>query len=315
MTENNQEITILALHGGGTRGVLQAAFLNRLESSIGKSTFELFDMFSGVSIGGIFALLLATNETSASDLKNLFFDGSVKKIFTKNGFSFFPGIFSPKYKAQGKSKVLQKIFKGKKISSCAKSALVPAYDIRHATPVFFSTFSKNVVTTETMLADVADATSAAPTFFPTHFIHEQNGYFIDGGVVSNNPSTIAIIEALNAGYSRKNIKILSIATGEITGDSDKLSKESVGWGALQWLKSGGLIEKLFVAPTITTNFVAETMLGKNYLEVQFDIDSNCIPLDSVGKGILESMVECAEGRFSEIGKEVVEFITRPLYIT
>ncbi len=51
---------ILAIDGGGIRGVIPAYILKQLEIVLGKQTFECFDVIAGTSTGGIISLGLTT---------------------------------------------------------------------------------------------------------------------------------------------------------------------------------------------------------------------------------------------------------------
>ncbi len=70
------------------------------------------------------------------------------------------------------------------------------------------------------MRDVARATSAAPTYFPSAEIKNLNGNkkysLIDGGVGQNNPSKLVIEdikkEALNSGNEKKFL-LVSLGTG------------------------------------------------------------------------------------------------------
>ena len=161
-----QKIFILTMEGGGTRGILQAKFLQLLEEKMGSSVCNLFDFFTGVSIGGIHALILALLEGSASDLCNLYTKKNLHKIFSKSAWITFPMIFSPKYDGKGKTSFLYSIFGERILSSASKNVLVSSYDFINNKPYFFSTFSKNPLTLHTRVCDIADATSAAPVYFP-----------------------------------------------------------------------------------------------------------------------------------------------------
>ena len=51
------------------------------------------------------------------------------------------------------------------------------------------------------------------TFYPAHELSTEQRTFVDGGVVLNNPSIIAFIEAINT-WSEDEIRLLSVGTGE-----------------------------------------------------------------------------------------------------
>ena len=53
---------VLSLDGGGVRGLASVIFLKQLEKETGKTVFELFDFFIGVSAGGLNALHFTINK-------------------------------------------------------------------------------------------------------------------------------------------------------------------------------------------------------------------------------------------------------------
>ena len=53
-------LRVLALDGGGIRGVIPATVLAEIENKTGKRIAEMFDLIAGTSTGGILALALAT---------------------------------------------------------------------------------------------------------------------------------------------------------------------------------------------------------------------------------------------------------------
>ena len=80
---------------------------------------------------------------------------------------------------------------------------------RIGAPVFAHNFPGSHHLDE-LVVDVALRSAAAPTVFPSHQGH------IDGGMVANNPSTVAIAMALGHKTPRpalEDIRVLSIGTG------------------------------------------------------------------------------------------------------
>lgn len=96
------------------------------------------------------------------------------------------------------------------------------------------------------MVEAAMATSAAPTFFPPYKLETVHrtpeGYYalIDGGIFANNPSSLAMAEAMIA-YKRENKNqelqrtdtlVVSLGTGAFTR---KYSYRDVkNWGQLKW---------------------------------------------------------------------------------
>jgi patatin-like phospholipase/acyl hydrolase len=78
------------------------------------------------------------------------------------------------------------------------------------------------------VVDVALCTSAAPTYFPTY-----RGY-VDGGVVSNNPSMCAVAQALEPTTGKqklRDIRVLSMGTGY---NPKYITAENEDWGFIEW---------------------------------------------------------------------------------
>lgn len=67
----NTSFQILALSGGGYRGLYTATILAELERELGGPIARHFDLIAGTSIGGILALALA-NEIPAQKLVEMF---------------------------------------------------------------------------------------------------------------------------------------------------------------------------------------------------------------------------------------------------
>ena len=164
---------ILSLDGGGIRGAATTAFLSRLDEALwnehGKTIRDCVDLFAGTSTGSIIALGLARTELSMERIDALYSVENAQRIFAENGGLFeLDGVSAPKYTAEGKTLVLKEalgedttIGRGEN----GKHVLVVAYAIEKRIPlVVKSTDPRH----EDLLAyRVADASSAAPTYFPT----------------------------------------------------------------------------------------------------------------------------------------------------
>jgi patatin-like phospholipase/acyl hydrolase len=107
----SRRVKVLAIDGGGIRGIIPALVLARIEELTGKRACELFDLIAGTSTGGIIALgvnVPATGATggprwSAGELADMYvsegpkiFDASlVRRIETGDG------LLRQKYSAKG----------------------------------------------------------------------------------------------------------------------------------------------------------------------------------------------------------------------
>lgn len=217
---------ILAIDGGGVKGLYSSTVLEHLEEKYGGNISDYFDMLCGTSTGGLIALALSL-KISTEDISN---------IYLKNGSKIFPkqskikGLYKQIF---GKGKfsdtalkiILEEIFKDKKLSESNNLLCIPSYSVTDARPWVFKYDHKEGDLSRDNKAkyvDVALATSAAPTFFPMAEIDYYNyKQFIDGGVWANNPTLVGLIEALTYYVGKdkkfKKLKILSISSLSNTG--------------------------------------------------------------------------------------------------
>src|SRR6476646_6047412 len=104
-------IKVLAIDGGGIRGVIPAMLLTEIEKRTGRAIAELFDVIAGTSTGGILALGLTKHNSSgkpaysAADLVHLY-EAEGQKIFPKSSLSKIHSLFNEKYPAIGIETVL-----------------------------------------------------------------------------------------------------------------------------------------------------------------------------------------------------------------
>lgn len=215
---NGKAFKILAIDGGGIKGLYSSTILEHLELKYGRAS-DYFDMVCGTSTGGLIALALAM-KIPATD---------VSKIYLEKGQVIFPkrskigGIirqtfWNGKYSDEPLRSILKEIFKDARIKDLHNLVCIPSYSLTDARPwIFKKDHGVLYRDNETLLVDVALATSAAPTYFPLceigRYDHKQ---FIDGGVWANNPTLVGVIEALTyfvgEGRDFQSMEVLSISS-------------------------------------------------------------------------------------------------------
>src|SRR5260370_29674927 len=138
-------ITVLAIDGGGMRGMIPAAFLDKLEQQTGHSVSELFDYVAGTSTGGILALGLGLKRPesgkpyTAAELVSLY-SAQGQHIFSRSllhTIGALGNLNGPKYPEDGVDKVLKKYFAGARLRDTRTNLLVTAYAIELRCPFFF----------------------------------------------------------------------------------------------------------------------------------------------------------------------------------
>lgn len=207
---------ILSIDGGGVRGIIPAVFLQELEKiTNGRKIHELFDLVVGTSTGAILSLALVTPQedgafrTAESMVKK--YETLSKEIFPC-GFKSHCFCYCSKYMYSEAPLVknLEEFFLKKTMNDLYTQTLVTSVDARFSSPYYFRKSNKEHK--KLFIRDIARATSAAPSYFPMARIDDVP--LVDGGVIANNPSVIALIEAYKLlGYGSK-INLISVGTGE-----------------------------------------------------------------------------------------------------
>lgn len=254
---------ILSIDGGGIRGIIPALVLNYIEERTKKRIATMFDLIAGTSTGGILTLGL-TKRNSDSSINNEpeytsgelvnFYHKYGKKIFIENLPTRIDDFIRPKLNPEGRQEVLEELLGEAKVEEALKEILITSYDVELRIPVFFTSnrqaekpdnLESRKICRGFKMVEAAMATSAAPTFFPPYKLdtvhNTAEGYYalVDGGIFANNPSSLAMMEAMishkrNTGkeLQRTDILVVSLGTGSLT-KRYKYS-EVKDWGQLQW---------------------------------------------------------------------------------
>lgn len=203
---------ILALDGGGLRGIFTAAVLSEAEDAFGDAFRMSFDLIVGTSTGGIIALGLASGR-SCKEMLAFYRDLGPKVFGAPRGR--LRRITRPKYDRSRLDELLRGEFGETAImNDLSIPTCITAYELVRGTPrVWKDDHSFGLRSGGDQLVwKVAAATSAAPTYFAPVQLGDADSH-ADGGVWSNNPSMVGITEAVRfAGRELKDIRLLSVGT-------------------------------------------------------------------------------------------------------
>ena len=188
---------ILALSGGGFRGVFTAAFLARCEQEWAFDWHERFQLFAGTSVGALLAAGLAAGRSPADLLEAMKTHG--KTIFPARLLHRPRRLFggAPFRTAPLKAAAEQVLGEHKDtlLSEFPGRLVVTAVDYsRGKTILFASAGLAGNAASRVTIVDAILASAAAPTFFPMVKIGAYE--FADGGLVANAPDLVALIEAM-----------------------------------------------------------------------------------------------------------------------
>lgn len=229
---------VLAIDGGGIRGLIPALVLAEIERRSQRRIFELFDLIAGTSTGGILACALcAPDALPATEVVKLYeeegpdiFSISVGQRIRSGG-----GLLDEKYDDAALDRALERFLADKRLSAARPELLVPAYDTAEPGPYFFKTRKARETpdTDDFPLSVVARATSAAPTYFEP--LEAGPRSLVDGGVFAVNPAMSAYAEvARHDPQAEADVVLLSLGTGQRT--RKRSFSEIKDWGLVEWAR-------------------------------------------------------------------------------
>ena len=202
---------ILSIDGGGIRGIFPASFLGTIEEAVGTPIADYFDLIVGTSTGGIIALALGLGwpGTKVVELYNelgpaVFAGNRLVRFLRHLGWS--------KYDSAPLRHVLERHFGDKQLGHSVKRLVIPSLNLETGEVHVFKTphHPRFQLDYKHRVVDVALATAAAPTYFPTHRL-APGIPLIDGGMWANNPIAVAAVEAFGIlDWPPTDIRILSL---------------------------------------------------------------------------------------------------------
>src|SRR5450432_4160025 len=202
---------ILTIDGGGIKGVFPAAFLATLEDELGGPIGEYFDLIAGTSTGGIIALGLGLGMT-AKEMLQLYRDTGGRIFQRRRPRAPFFGLFRAKHTNAALRHALVAAFGESFLGESRTRLLIPSLDLAAERVHLYKTAHHPALVSDYKVpaVEVALATVAAPTDFPSHMSPEGMPY-IDGSMWARNPLGLAIIEAIGVlDWKRDDIKVLSL---------------------------------------------------------------------------------------------------------
>ncbi|KAJ6697409.1 hypothetical protein OIU85_003751 [Salix viminalis] len=171
------------------------------------------------------------------------------------------------------------------------------------------------------LADVCRATSAAPYYFPPyHFETSKPFNLVDGGVAANNPTFLAVCEAMKEQKTDfHKFVILSLGTGA-ANESGKLEVGDGEWGIADWLwqddHSTPLLDILMTASDEMTEMYMSKVfqcsgLEQNYTRIQVELKHSEAQMDNSSKENLENLEKIGQ-KLATNNDATLEYFARRL---
>lgn len=342
--ESTQPRYILALDGGGMRGIIPAALIHQIAGRLAAMGDERpfaahFDLIAGTSTGALLALALTApigrtrlkiDESGpyyayregvptfwqrirkvqadpiaigtlpwgidTASLEQLYLEHGTT-IFTKNQGRLITQIFMDKYDEVPLENFLKATFGDVPLSDATIPTLIMAYDAQAGIPFSMSSANDHGF----LFWEAARASSAAPTYFKPAYLYdhaeEQMRTLIDGGVVANNPSLYAYIEAKRLYPRASHYHILSLSTAS----ADFSFKASGATGMVGWIDpaKGAPIHRVYATAQMqSVDQVASSIPELSYTRIHAPLAGE-YKLDETSQGALESMVASAHEIFAQ----------------
>lgn len=248
-----KKVIVLAVDGGGIKGVIPAIFIDSIEKKVGKPSFQTYDVIGGTSTGGIISVALVTPSTH----KMPYTGEEIVQIYkTKGGSIFVPQkckvdfcatYFADDGKGAGVEPYLQSMV-GSATSLTDSEKYIQGLAGYRTKQMFTTSYivnSKGNVVTKPILGtdygphlfnwydagqhklqdyylwEAARGTSAAPTYFPIAQVGGGTGkrssapqkWVVDGGMMSNDPAVWGVTEALRTGLAKSLDEIIVVSLG------------------------------------------------------------------------------------------------------
>lgn len=321
---NSQWVTVLAIDGGGVRGIIPLYALAYLEKKTGKPISQLFNMIAGTSTGSIIAASLTVPNSqgharySAEDVLSFYnrYVGDLLKPGALHHALTVGGLLGPRISAKRLDDEF-KILLGPKIpmTHLLTNVFINAYSLGTSSPIIFTSWGPN---SDFYVNQVVSGATATPGLFAPVNIYSINHKvvytLVDAVTYANSPATTALLKAHEL-FPNKKILLVSLGTGKMTMDDSKAYQQVKSWGFLQWTVGA---RDLMLLLNADTSFQVEQL--KNLLKASkqhnvvnvrvniaiprananpFDIDAdNVKQLNRLGK----KLVQQSKGQLDKVAK-------------
>ena len=323
------EKVYLSTQGGGIRGINQCTLLTFIEIALkeltgeDKSIADYCDGFAGCSVGSIVATLLALGKNfegedkhiKASEILQLLYDNG-QQVFKKNLCSF-GGMLRSKYTNEGLEYILNNKFDDiygyrPKLSDVSKPLLVNSADVDTNNVVLFkSENAKKRQYSDYYLDDVILASTAAPSYFPSHIMWNTIGTkrlnCTDGGITGhNNPSLLLKNEIAKWNESSDSAMIINIGTGVKRINEERINIKQKS-GILTWPFSK-FFGTILNVPSDATDYTIRTDKTIKYINVNTELVYSDSAMDNTNKYNMRALVEDAVRYVNDNFKSFMEIV-------
>ena len=304
MIAGRRRVQVLALSGGGFRGLFTARLLEHLEGD-GRAMRDRFELIAGTSIGSIIAGGLALGVPAAV----------IREAMRREGPSVFPprgaagrlwtqlsSVFHAPYDPAPLARVIDEVLGERRdigLRDVSAALLIPCVShTRAEVRVFRSRGLAGRDADDVSLKDAMLASAAAPTYFPPRAHGTET--LVDGAIVANAPDALALGEAtsrLHAPLER--VHTLSLGTAATARARPPASHARPG--KLTWL-ARSLLEVTMAAQESLTVAHCTAIQGERYLRLDRKPSSSqdrALALDRADARAIRTLLDLADACHEE----------------
>lgn len=239
-------VFVLALPGGGMRGVSNGMLLDYIERKMGKPISDLFPVIAGSSTGGITAALLTLPNKkqslyTAHDVIN-FYKNKGPYIFhrtTWHRIVTLDGLTGPRFDASFKRRVFHSFSQGVAMADLRADVILNGYSLKHFSPVIYNAWlARRSPVDDYKVADVLNGITAVSSAFPP--VHLKNipgtvkDVVADGVLYDIHPGMNALRFVLEHYPVVNKIVVVTVGLGRTKPEPIGID-ESKHWGIIGWL--------------------------------------------------------------------------------
>ena len=271
---------VLAIDGGGIRGLIPALVLAELERRCGRPIARLFDLVAGTSSGAILACALTRPDAMPAAQAAALYEREGPEVFDRSllkRISSLGGLIDERYDARGLVASLRRHLGDTRLAQATTGLLITAYDLEARQALLLR------ASDDMSMVDAAHASSAAPTYFEPVRVGART--LVDGGVFAVNPAVLAYAEA-----GGEIDVLVSLGTGQHTRPLPY--DEVKDWGQLEWARP--ILDVVFDGSADAVDSQLSKLLDDRYIRLQTRLDEASDELDDASRANLAALRREAE---------------------
>jgi len=289
-------VRLLAIDGGGTRGIIAISVLKRLEALTGLRAHEMFDYCIGTSTGALLISMAIARQKPLDDVLDTYIKLSEEVFGGRSVLAYGRFVWKQhRYASSAWEKVLRDECNGWRMASVGSWDTAPqiafvstvvnhevvhpyvfrSYGTPDDSPLHRGCFSHYVW-------EGLRATTAAPGYFRD--VHLGSDIHVDGALLYNNPTALGIHEVKRLWPKEKMQCVVSIGTGQLPW-----RYQSIATSTSQGIRDNVAAVVASCTETETTHHTLNDLLPKETYYRFNPLIKEITPLDEINTDVLKKL--------------------------